>query len=200
MDGFQSYDHRPRWFYKTKAIVCRVKADSWFTCVFRLKCPSRAMGNSAVIWWRLIVHSGKCAFFDKQRFSFSVPLQFSWSCFETYISFHLSIKHAVFRITSLHNARVATARLTIFDRLVYIKMEFNSTRDILIHHNDHHSNVKNMVVLTSLTCNRCLQREDPHLTFKFVIDILQNSPDQLDNGNDGCSKSQRTGVIPTREK
>lgn len=32
--------------------------------------------------------------------------------------------------------------------------------------------------------------------FKFGIDVLQNSPDQLDNGNDGCSKSQRTGVIP----
>ena len=176
MDVFPSYDHRPPWFYKMKGIVRRVKADSWFTCVFLLKCPSGARGNSAVIKWRLNVHSGKGAFF-------LISKDFLIQC---HYSFHdLAFRHAFLFISVLntlfsellHNARVAKPRHAIFDRLVYIKMESNSTRDILIHRIDHHSNIKSMVVLTSLTCKRCLQPADPHFVATFRAKIYQtNAP------------------------
>ena len=124
-------------------------------------------------------------FFICNVFMMKYMFYFQWD----YSLRYLSLRHAFLPIyyTSCfffnhYTALVIdTARLTILERLVYIKMEFNSTRDTLIHHNDHYSNVKyiKLIVVTSLTCNRCLQPADPHFVATFRAKIYQSNAHYL---------------------
>ena len=156
----------------------------------------------------------RALFFDKQRFSYSVPLQF-WSCFEACISFHLSIKYPVFRITTQRPcSQTPTCDLwspCLHQNGVQIHKGYSDTPQWTMTtipisspwsfwRHSRATAVYNRQILTSLPRFAPKYIRETRLTFKFGIDVLQNSPDQLDNGNDGCSKSQRTGVIPTTEK
>ena len=78
--------------------------------------------------------------FIQVRALFLISKDFLFQCH--YSCHDLAVRHAFLFISalntlfseSLHNARVAKPLLAIFNRLVYIKIESNSTRDILIHH------------------------------------------------------------------
>ena len=96
-----------KWAAREISLISQGKAHSRFTSVFGLQRPSCAMGNTADTCRRLNVYSAEGVFLINNVFVMKliflpVPLQFSWSFFETYVSFHLLY---TLLLEPLHNAR-----------------------------------------------------------------------------------------------